>query len=195
MRSIAPSSSRTRAEPWIWMVISVERLPDPADFQLLAVERAVLDGAAIVIGLELLLVVEAADGAAVGKGRSCHRLGLRFDRRLRRRLGQPRITRSAGAGRSAYGIPDWESASPRRSARNSRSGVRWIRRAWRSAPARNSARRMRAPWPYRRRDCRRPRARRQTCQSALNIGRPSVGARLRARNGRQLVMKAAKAAA
>src|SRR5262249_55729688 len=37
------------------------RIPEPADFELLAVERALLDGAAVVIGNDLVLLVATPD--------------------------------------------------------------------------------------------------------------------------------------
>ena len=47
----------------------LERIPEPADFELLAVERARFDGAAIVIGHDLAVLVAASDlRALVGKG-------------------------------------------------------------------------------------------------------------------------------
>jgi hypothetical protein len=47
----------------------LERIPEPADFELLAVERACFDGAAIVIGHDLAVLVAASDlRALVGKG-------------------------------------------------------------------------------------------------------------------------------
>ena len=44
----------------------LERIPDPADLQLLAIERAGLDGGAVVIGHQLVLLVAAIDGGPVG---------------------------------------------------------------------------------------------------------------------------------
>src|SRR5262249_17813440 len=47
----------------------LERIPEPADFELLSVERACLDGAAIVVRHDLAVLVAAPDQRAlVGKG-------------------------------------------------------------------------------------------------------------------------------
>src|SRR5262249_381596 len=54
----------------------LERVGEVADLKLLAVERSVLDRQPIVIRLELLLVVEPADGTAVGKDKACLLLTL-----------------------------------------------------------------------------------------------------------------------
>ena len=45
----------------------IERILEPADFKSLPIERAGLDGAAVVVGHELVLLIEATDPAFIWK--------------------------------------------------------------------------------------------------------------------------------
>jgi hypothetical protein len=43
-----------------------ERIPDPADLELLSIKRAILDGGTVVVGHQLVLGVAPVDGGPVG---------------------------------------------------------------------------------------------------------------------------------
>ena len=129
MRSGVPSSRMTRAEPSIWIASRSNWILEPADFKFLAIERAGLDRASVVVRDEL------ADPRC--GDRSAHPY---LEMHRTQACGRLRPGRAAG-GRAGHGIPDWESASLERSVRNNRLAVPRPRLGARYAQVENSLRR------------------------------------------------------